>query len=168
MDISVRTLIDQYAAYTHWANARLLERVMREDASVLDVPVKNSFPSVRATFMHIRNAEAVWRSRLINEAPQWPAEPNEEISTFLNHTMALREEVRRMNDEALHTAVTYLDLKGNAWTQPRWEMLMHCFNHSTYHRGQVITMLRQLGLGDMPTLDMVVFQRLVAEDRAKW
>jgi uncharacterized damage-inducible protein DinB len=39
-------------------------------------------------------------------------------------------------------------------------MLLHCFNHSTQHRGQVITMMRTVGLVDIPANDLVVFQRL--------
>ena len=52
-------LIAHYADYDQWANARLVERLMREPAAVLDAPVKSSFPSLRDTLMHIRNAEHV-------------------------------------------------------------------------------------------------------------
>jgi uncharacterized damage-inducible protein DinB len=46
--------------------------------------------------------------------------------------------------------------------QQRWQILMHCFNHSSYHRGQLVTMMRQLDLTDIPAMDLVVFQRLQA------
>jgi uncharacterized damage-inducible protein DinB len=54
----------------------------------------------------------------------------------------------------------YPDLRGNLHRQPVWQLLLHCFNHSTQHRGQVITLMRTLGLGDIPANDLVVFQRL--------
>jgi uncharacterized damage-inducible protein DinB len=54
--------------------------------------------------------------------------------------------------------VTYKDLKGNEYSQPLWQMMQHLVNHSTYHRGQVVTMLRQLGAKPIG-MDLVVFYR---------
>jgi uncharacterized damage-inducible protein DinB len=45
---------------------------------------------------------------------------------------------------------------GTPWTYPLWQMLQHLVNHSTYHRGQVTTLLRQLGAGAVAT-DFLVF-----------
>jgi uncharacterized damage-inducible protein DinB len=46
-----------------------------------------------------------------------------------------------------------------AHVQPVWQMLLHCFNHASYHRGQVVTMMRQFDLDEIPALDLVVYQR---------
>jgi uncharacterized damage-inducible protein DinB len=158
--MNVLSLIDQYSAYNVWANTRIVDRVLREDPALLDVPVKSSFPSLRSTFMHIRNAEAAWRARLAGEPQRWPADDTEEIGTFLKHVMAMRDHVRTMDEPTLLGMCTYKDLKGNEWTQIRSEMLMHCFNHGSYHRGQIVTMLRQLDLSDIPQLDLIAYQRL--------
>ena len=55
---------------------------------------------------------------------------------------------------------TYRDLRGNAHRQSAWQMIMHCCNHSTQHRGQLITQMRQLGLEEIPATDLVRFWRL--------
>lgn len=46
--------------------------------------------------------------------------------------------------------------KGEAWQYPLWQMMQHVVNHSSYHRGQVATLLRQLGAEPAPT-DFLLF-----------
>jgi len=157
--MEVITLIDQYAAYDLWANSRLVERLSREAEDVLDTPVKSSFPSLRATLLHIRDAEHVWLCRLQGTKHSWPAEVDTALGTLLKHNALLRDHVRTLDDAALARTCTYNDLKGHAHAQPAWQLLMHCFNHSSYHRGQVVTLMRGLGLEEIPALDLVVYQR---------
>jgi uncharacterized damage-inducible protein DinB len=40
-------------------------------------------------------------------------------------------------------------------------ILQHVVNHSTYHRGQIATMLRQLGTKAIPT-DLIAYHRELA------
>lgn len=152
-------LITHYADYDQWANTRLVERLMREPDAVLDAPVKSSFPSIRNTLMHIRNAEHVWLQRLLGLRHNWPAEADSSLAMLLKHNELLVTHVRSLDGPALDRICTYNDLRGNAHEQPVWQMLMHCFNHSSYHRGQVITMMRALDLSDVPATDLIVYQR---------
>ncbi len=57
----------------------------------------------------------------------------------------VREYLSGLTEEALKLPLTYLNLKGESWTYPLWKTLFHVVNHQTYHRGQVTTLLRQLG-----------------------
>ncbi|MEO8590903.1 MAG: DinB family protein [Flavobacteriales bacterium] len=157
--MTIKPLLDQYAAYDLWANTRFVQRLQREPADVLDRPVPNSFPSLRATLLHIRDAENAWRCRLTGVKAAWPAESDTSIDTLLKHSTLLRDLVLGMDGSSLASDSTYLDLRGNAHTQQAWSMLMHCFNHSTQHRGQVITLMRTLGLDEIPANDLVVYQR---------
>jgi uncharacterized damage-inducible protein DinB len=50
----------------------------------------------------------------------------------------------------------YQNLKGETWRYPLWQQMHHVVNHSTYHRGQVVTMLRQLGAA-APATDLLVY-----------
>ena len=50
------------------------------------------------------------------------------------------------------------DLKGNQFRNPRWQALQHLANHGTYHRGQITTLLRQLGATPVST-DLIGFYR---------
>lgn len=159
----IKDLLDHFAAYDQWANARLADRLAREPDTVLDAPVKSSFPSLRATLMHMRDAECVWRQRSMGERPTWPAEASTEVGTFMRYVDLMRAHVLALSEDDLLDTITYQDLRGNTHAQPRWQALLHCFNHSTYHRGQLVTMMRMLELGEIPQLDLVVYQRLAAK-----
>jgi uncharacterized damage-inducible protein DinB len=90
---------------------------------------------------------------------RWPAEPSLEVVTLLSHSKRLRDLVHGMDGAALLSDRVYRDLKGNEHGSTVWRMLMHCFNHSTQHRGQIITQMRQLGLEGIPANDLIVHQR---------
>ena len=54
--------------------------------------------------------------------------------------------------------VAYRDLKGNPYETPVWRIIAHLVNHDSYHRGQVVTMLRQLGHAP-PGTDLILYYR---------
>ena len=159
--MDTKQLIDQYAAYDLWANTRAVDRLSRESEGTLDSHVKSSFPSLRATLLHIRDAEAAWHARLIGVPQKWPAEADNSIGTLIKHCTFMRDHVHALRLEDLEKSVTYKDLRGNDHSGLPIQMLMHCFNHASYHRGQVVTIMRQLDLADIPPFDLVVYQRLV-------
>lgn len=155
----MKTLIDHYADYTLWANTRFTERLSKETDTLLDSHVASSFPSLRATLLHIRNSENTWRCRLDGVVSTWPADSDDSLGTVLTYARSWHDKVRGMSEKELVQAITYKDLRGNEHTQPAWYVIMHCCNHSTQHRGQLITMMRALELTDIPANDMVVYQR---------
>lgn len=159
----MKNLLDHYADYGLWANERFVARFMQLPEALLDTPVPNSFPSLRATLLHIRNAEHAWWCRLNNTPTSWPAQPEKDIATLVHHTKRLCVFVHEQQSDDLLREYTYTDLRGNAYTQPAWQMIMHCLNHSTQHRGQLITMMRSLGLSDIPANDLVVYQRSIPQ-----
>ncbi len=158
----MKDLIHQYAAYDLWANTRIVERLQRESDNVLDRHVKSSFPSLRLSIAHIRDASNAWYGRIL-EAPL--VEFDKGVDALLKMSVAMNDKVQALDDEQLLQSVTYANSKGVKFTQPRWQLLTHCFNHASYHRGQVITIMRQLDLADIPNTDMVGYQRLLLEKR---
>ncbi len=155
----MKIILDQLADYELWANTRFVQRLQREADEVLDRNVPSSFPSLRTTILHIRDAENAWYRRLTNTPMTWPAEADRSIDNLLKYTAQLRDLVKGYGETDLGITCIYHDLKGNEHRQARWQMLLHCFNHSTQHRGQLITMIRTLGLEDIPANDLVVYQR---------
>ncbi len=155
----ITSLLHEYADYDLWANERFVERLGRESDSVLDAHAPSSFPTLRRTLLHIRDAECAWACRIAGEPVRWPAELSLEVVTLLSHSKRLRDLVHGMDGAALLSDRVYRDLKGNEHRSTVWRMLMHCFNHSTQHRGQIITQMRQLGLEGIPANDLIVHQR---------
>lgn len=153
-------LLREFADHGVWANKRLLEVSQRLAPALLDRQLPGSFPSLRTTWMHIRNAECMWHLRLsaVGE-PRWPAEESQELATVLPYTEILQRYVSTLTAEALEGMVSYTNLRGEPCTQVRWRPLLHCLNHSTYHRGQVVQLLRSLGVTEIPNTDLVNYQR---------
>ena len=58
----------------------------------------------------------------------------------------------------LQAPLQFSDMAGNPYSEPLVQLLQHLVNHGSYHRGQVITMLRQAG-GETVALDMLFFFR---------
>lgn len=156
----MKVVLRHYASYGLWANTCIVERLQQEPDAVLDAPVATSFPSLRSTLLHIRDAENTWWGRITGNATSWPAETDAALHTVLLHAKRFSDAVMECEDSLLEEMRQYKDLHGNTHAQPAWQMAMHCINHSTQHRGQLITMMRSLGLKDIPANDMVVFQRL--------
>lgn len=60
------------------------------------------------------------------------------------------------NEEDLNRTFEYRNLKGQPFANRGWEMMVHVVNHGTYHRGQITTMLRQVG-GKPSYTDLIGF-----------
>lgn len=153
----MKDLIHLFSAYDSWASTRIVERLQREGDNVLDQHVKSSFPSLRLSMAHIRDATNTWYERIFGEPRQVF---DERIDSLVKMSLVMNDKVRTLDDPQLLELVKYANSRGE-YEQPRWQLLTHCFNHASYHRGQVITIMRQLDLAEVPNTDMVAYQRLL-------
>jgi len=64
-----------------------------------------------------------------------------------------------LNEDAINSLLMYKNSRGEEFAQPVREVLLHVFNHSTFHRGQLVTMMRQLGETNIPATDFIAFAR---------
>ncbi len=64
--------------------------------------------------------------------------------------------VASQSAESVAKNVDYRNLKGDPMSYPLGQLMLHAVNHSTYHRGQVTTLLRQLGAQPVST-DLVLY-----------
>ena len=163
--MDLRSLIDQYSAYDLWAATLFVRRLDREPDDLLDHVTPSSFPTLRKTILHIRDAEAAWLCRLQGVPQRWPAEDDVSVGNLLTHVTRMRDHVHGMSAAAMEKIHAYQDLRGNTHQQPAWQMLMHCFNHSTYHRGQLVTMMRALGMEEIPHADLVIYHRSLKKEQ---
>jgi uncharacterized damage-inducible protein DinB len=108
--------------------------------------------------------ENVWFQRL--KLVENPTPPGWFIGNFDELSKKLQELSKQWNDwvkeasnEAISHVFAYYSLKKEYFKQPVYEVLLHLFNHQAYHRGQLVTMLRQLGVDKIPQTDFIVFTR---------
>jgi uncharacterized damage-inducible protein DinB len=158
-DISL--LID----YHYWARDRMLEAVERLSAEQYTRDLGNSFRSVRDTVVHLYSAEWVWHSRWARHSPMTPiamdAFPDLAglRAAWVEMEGKVRTLVAALGDDGLTRACEYQLMNGTRGSSAYWQMLQHLFNHGTYHRGQVTTMLRQLGAAPPKSMDLIAFYR---------
>lgn len=154
--------IRELYAYTTWANDRVLGAVATLDAAAFTRDLGSSFPSVRDTLLHLLAVDWVWLARWQGESPS--AMPDSwDLSSFaairakwLEVQRARAGFVAGLSDADLVRPLPYRTRKGEAHVNTYGEMLRHVVNHTTHHRGQLVTMLRQLGRPGVDT-DLIVF-----------
>lgn len=162
----IKSTLLTYTKYNVWANSTLLS-IIDNQINYLDIDreIISSFPSVRKTIYHIWDAESIWWMRL-NNLPivDWPSKSfsgnfKEAKEQMLASSLKMLNFVEQSNEIYLNETFTYLNSERKEFSNKIWESVLHCMNHSTYHRGQVVTMLRQLGLKEIPSTDFITFIR---------
>ena len=71
----------------------------------------------------------------------------------------VRAFVDRLDEAGVNRTYEYKMLSGTPGSSTLWQMMQHVANHGSYHRGQVTTMLRQLGAAPAKGMDMIVYHR---------
>jgi uncharacterized damage-inducible protein DinB len=151
-------------AFNAWANHRIIEAVGALTPEQFTKPMGSSFSSVRDTLVHIWAVEWVWLERLEGRSPtSFPDAKDFPDQASMRGRWAEIEKrwleyVSGLDENELQEEVDYKTLSFGPSRSPRWQMMQHVVNHSSYHRGQVTTMLRQLGAKGITT-DLIFFYR---------
>jgi uncharacterized damage-inducible protein DinB len=160
-------VLQEMFEYNYWAR----DLQLRACAGLTDQeflrPLGSSFSSLRHTMAHLLGAEWVWLERWLGRSPTKREAEDFAASKFAN-VPAIENRWRIVERDARHylsglaeqkliQPLAYTNLQGEKWTYPLWQTLFHPINHQTYHRGQITTMLRQLG-AQPPQIDFLVAQ----------
>ena len=160
----MKQLLQQYAAYNIWANKKILETANQLSEEQINKGIVSSFPSVYKTVLHLMEVENVWWERLQlvenTTLSGWFTGDFDELSKkLLGLSQQWHDWIQNTNDVNISHVFAYQNSKKEQFKQPVYEMLLHLFNHQTFHRGQLVTMFRQLGLDKIPPTDFIVFSR---------
>ena len=155
-------LIEELYRYNRWANDRMFEAVSSLTKEEFTKDLASSHPSVRDTLTHIVWAEWIWLQRWKGTSPQVVFDANDFPhagtlqARWVDVEIEQRAFIQTVTTGALLEPVQYVNLQGQTWRYPLWRQMYHVVNHSSYHRGQLTTMLRQLAARPVPT-DFLVF-----------
>ncbi len=141
---SLRDLYD----YNTWANKKTLDSLDPLTTEALTSPMGGSFASIRDTLVHIIGAEWIWWQRCIGERPKGLLDPAEfpGVAAFQARWPEIDNGFSSViNGGDLSEDITYINRHGNQYTYSLGKILVHVVNHSSYHRGQIVTLLRQIG-----------------------
>jgi uncharacterized damage-inducible protein DinB len=163
MDLNdLRTLLD----YHYWARDVIFDAVAPLTPEQFTRPVESSFKSVRDTVAHIYAADRIWYTRWLGETPTsliaYDTFPDVESirKAWVDLEGKVRAFVEGLGEAGVSRVFEYKLLSGAMGGSPFWQMLTHVVNHGSYHRGQVTTLLRQLGAAAPKSTDMITFYRL--------
>ena len=150
--------------YNSWANDLVLEALVRSAASSGGSRA-SSDPLEQATLLltHLLRAERVWHAR-IHEGPGpiaqlWEPLPLADLPSLAEAcALGWQTLLADLSAEGLASIVAYHNSKGEQFEQRLGDVLDHVVNHGTYHRGQIVLLLRQAGFA-APVTDLIAYQR---------
>jgi uncharacterized damage-inducible protein DinB len=161
----VGELLFKYSLYNQWAHKRLLELINTLGVEQQHKTIPSSFDSLYKTVFHIWSAESLWLGRLNLSSIKISGDPfNESMEKLSDALEAVDQQwvdwFAAKQDFQLTKEIQYTNLAGQSFHQPYDLLLAHIFNHSTYHNGQLVTMLRALSLDKIPSTDFIAWVRI--------
>lgn len=161
----MKELLKQYAAFNIWATQQLLNVILSLPEEQQQQELPSSFNSLQRTLLHMWDAESIWWQRMkLHERIHRPSEHfsgtiKDASNGLLNQSKQWEEWISHASDLAIDHVFQYETFDKTQFKQPTWQMLLHVFNHGTYHRGQLVNMLRQLGVTKVPATDFILWSR---------
>jgi uncharacterized damage-inducible protein DinB len=138
--------------YENWANARIIDAIVQlpePDDKALEL------------MSHILLVQMVWYSRIAGVAapPVWEKKSLQQLKDMYTvNTKILIPFIEKQTKDTLNTIIDYKNTKGEKYSNTVTQILTHLFNHSTYHRGQIVELMKGK-LPKMPETDYIVFLR---------
>lgn len=147
--------------YNLWANQRVVDLLNQYDTAIITRTVVNSFPSLVLTMEHLWGAEKIWLMRLKgNPAATFPELKGSQQEVFqmgLNVSKDFLEFIEKQEEDFFNSICNFQNTKGTSYSIPVQQVIHHIMNHSTYHRGQITTLGRQAGFGEIKSTDYISY-----------
>jgi uncharacterized damage-inducible protein DinB len=165
----MKDTLQEFARYNLWANETITTTILGMDEHLHQQHSPSSFPNLYATILHMWDAETAWWQRMHKHekilVPSQNFNPNmkEAVNGLLSQSTLWSNFAKEATEQELKNKLEYRNIRGEEFSQPLHEVLLHVFNHGTYHRGQLVTMMRGLGHEDIPQTDFIVWCRKIKD-----
>lgn len=153
----------QLADYNIWANNMVhswFEKITDEQWTQ---PIISSFKSIAETAVHTAGAEKIWFERLnkiensVFLTSEFKGTKQDAIEVWGKTSQNLQSFIENFDEPKMNDSVSFKRPDGNLYELAYYQIFAHVLNHSTYHRGQMVTMLRQVGYTGLSSIDMSTF-----------
>ncbi len=162
----MKDLLKQMAVYNYWANQRIAGVISGLPEEKTLAETSSSFPTLQRNVLHIWDAESGWWQRLrLHEHILLPSRSfsgttADAIQGLLDQSRQWEEWVKNASVISLDHVIQFYTSKREPVKLKTSQLLLHVFNHSTYHRGQIIGILHQLGQSKLPSTDFFEWTKL--------
>lgn len=153
------------ASYNIWANHKAMDWLQQINDAQWEQVVTSSFSSVRQTALHIASAEKIWIDFWTASATPvfisgtFTGSKEELIAIWEKASTGMKAFLVSYPETALMAPIAFRYPRGGEAQLPFAHTFSHIINHSTYHRGQLVTLLRQVGFTDLSSIDLATFYR---------
>jgi uncharacterized damage-inducible protein DinB len=155
-----KTHFIEVAQYNIWANNIAITWLEAINDEQWNREIVSSFNSIAKTCIHIAGAEKIWLERWIESkdiaflSNTFDGSKTDLITIWQEASKNILSFVAQVDEGKLHTQFSLTRLNGESNTIMYGHSIAHVLNHSTYHRGQLVTMLRQVGFTKVSSTDM--------------
>jgi uncharacterized damage-inducible protein DinB len=149
--------------YNAWANHRILLATSELTSEQFLAQTGSSYPSVHDTLIHTMSAEWIWLSRWKGSSPSamFEATGFPKLQSIQTRWETIEVETQQFIDQLnplqLGEVVAYVNTRGEKWSYPLWQQMIHQVNHATQHRSEVAAILTHFGYSPRD-LDYLVYQ----------
>ncbi len=156
----------ELAKYNIWANNKIISWLNDINEVQYKQSIESSFGSIVGLVLHIASAEKIWLERLHeNPAPVWLAsefkgDKETLITIWKQASDNLKKYIENFDETNLQNKIKFKRLNGEENELAFYQIFSHVLNHSTFHRGQFVTLLRQVGFSNISGTDLLDFYKL--------
>lgn len=150
----------ELAKYNNWTDNVAMEWLNKINDEQWEQPIVSSFDSVRKTAIHIVSAKKIWLdfwTKVPNPvylSAEFDGTKNELIEIWTKVSADLISFIEIYPEEHYLMPVTFIYPNGRPGQMIFWQTFPHFVNHATYHRGQLVTLLTQVGFTDFSNTDL--------------
>ena len=138
--------LQRHVRYSNWASQRLMDAIRTLPPGALEKPTGISHHSILGTMTHLHFADWIWYTRVVEDMPK----PAETLDVLEREWPGLQQRWEAfcdgMSEAELARPIAYRSIRGYDAVANVEQVVMHLVNHGTLHRGQVMGMIRQLGI----------------------
>lgn len=161
--MSLSKLVSNYTFFNAWANLNMVTWLQSIDRELLYAPAVSSFTSIDYTLQHILRTQRFWYMFITGQdtsSLNW-AVREKEVEQIMQELIALSDEMKNTfanysENELLQ--ILHLNTPWATNSLSRYEYIVHVVNHSSFHRGQIVTIARSIGItSGVPNTDYNIF-----------
>ena len=157
----------ELADYIIWADNTAIEWLNQINEEQWNRSVISSFSSIRQTAIHIAGAEKIWIDFWTNVpdpvylSAEFKGTKNDLIEIWKKTSVGLKNFIEKYPEENYLQQVSFKKPNGEEDRMEFSQTFPHMINHSTYHRGQLVTLLRQAGFTKLSSTDLYTYYRMI-------